>query len=247
MTRSSGPTPAERVRTVLARGGTAQVAADGVPNAPCRVRGLIPDGAITLTAGSGSSLATLRPGATAVLELLDRSPGVCESVRGLVWIRGRIRPVAAAAMGPLLDDIAATNPDPGLLDVGHGDLLVLLTIESVVFADAAGAEDVAVDAVRKASPDPFSTTESAWVTHLHRHHPELVERLRLRLPRRMRRGRLRLLGLDRYGLQVRVEGPEGGWDSRIPFFRTADDESALCRALMAVMSCPFTHGLRART
>ena len=102
-------------------------------------------------------------------------------------------------------DIAATNPDPGLLDVGCRDALVLLTVQSVVFADGTGAAVVDHADVRDAQPDPFCQVEVAWVHHLQAHHPDMVERLRLRLPRKARCGQVRLVGAR--PVRVAAENP----------------------------------------
>ncbi len=207
----------------------------------------MPSGAVALTACVTSGLGEVTPGATGVLELIDRAAVPAgESVRALVWARGRVRPVHRRDVRPLLDQIARRTPDPALLDVGNGDLSLLLDVDSIVFADATGADEVAFDAVRRASPDPFALNEAAWVRHLHEHHPDMIERLRLRLPRQIRRGSIHLLGLDRHGLQVRTEGPQGRWDCRIPFFTPVNDDASLCRALLSLMGCPFTSGIRPR-
>lgn len=244
---SPGPTLAERVRTVCARSTRAQVVADGRPPVVCRVHHLLPDGFLALTVGNGSQLpaSTVSP---VVVELLDHGASAAgESVRALVWISGQMQPAAASEVRPLLDAIARTNPDPALLDVGHDDLLLVLAVDSIVFADATGAAIVDHPTVLAARPDPFCQVERAWVHHLQHHHPDMVERLRLRLPRGTRRGRIHLVGLDRFGLQVRIEGPEGYRYHRIPFFTPVADDAALCRALRSLMAHPSTHGLRTRS
>lgn len=236
---SPGPTVAERVRTVCARATRAHVVADGRPPAVCRIHHLLPDGSLALTVGNGSQLAVGDTVTPVVLELLDHGPStIVESVRALVWIRGQVRPAAPSEVLPLLDAIARTNPDPALLEVGHDDLLVVLTVESIVFADSTGAALVDHSSVLAARPDPFCQVEWAWVHHLQKHHPDMVERLRLRLPRGTRRGRIYLVGLDRFGLQVRIEGPgpEGHWHHRIPFFTPVTDDVALCRELRSLMA-----------
>lgn len=244
--KSPGLTVAERVRNVCARATRAHVVADGQAPEICRVHHLLPDGSLALTVGNLSQ----RPASTVapvVLELLDHGPNtVVESVRALVWIRGQIRPAAPSEVLPLLDAIARTNPDPALLDVGHDDRLLVLAVDSVVFADATGAAIVDHPSILAARPDPFCRVERAWVHHLQRHHPDMIERLRLRLPRGTRRGRIHLVGLDRFGLQVRIEGPEGHWDHRIPFFTPVADDATLCRALRSLMAHPSTNGLRTR-
>lgn len=244
LSRTAEPTVAERVRTVCARPSSARVVGERVAAAPCPVAHLGDDGAFVLSVPDpavGDPIAE----APAVLELLDYPPGAPgESVRALVWVRGRLRP--ATEDRRLLDTVAAADPNPALLDVGHGHRLMLLRVESIVFADATGAETVDRAAVLGARPDPLCHAESAWVHHLAHHHPDLLQRLRLHLPRPMRRGRIRLLGLDRYGLQVRTVTAEGSWEIRVPFFSPVDDEAALCRALRLLMGCPFSNALRTR-
>lgn len=247
-TGAAVPTTAERVRTVCARGDTAHLVADGAPAVTSPVQHLLPCGHLALTLHDRSALSTMPADTPVVIELLDRVPGAPdESVRALVWIRGRLRPVAPSQVRAVLDAIAATNPHPALLDVGHRDRLLVCDVESAVFADATGADVVDRSELLAARPDPFCHLESAWVQHLQGRHPELVDRLRLHLPRGMRRGGLRLIGLDRYGLQVRVDGPAGSRDARVPFPRPVADGDGLAKALRSLMGCPFNRGLQKRS
>lgn len=247
VTGGAVPTTAERVRTVCARADTARLVADGAPPVDSPAHHLFACGHFALTVHNRSALSEMPAGTPVVIELLDHVPGpAVESVRALVWIRGRIRQVAPSQVRAVLDAIAATNPKPALLDVGHRDRLLLCDVDSAVFADATGADSVDRSALLEARPDPFWHLESAWVQHLQHRHPDLVERLRLRLPRGMRRGRLRILGIDRYGLQVRVDGPDGRWDVRVAFLQPATDGAALSRALRSLMGCPFNRGLQKR-
>lgn len=250
VTGAAVPTTAERVRTVCARAQTARLVADGAPPEASPVHHLFPCGHFALTVDNRSALlrSTVPAGAPVVIELLDHVPGPGdEAVRALVWIRGRMREVAPCRVRTVLDAIAAADPKPALLDVGHRDRLLICAVESAVFADATGADAVDRSALLESRPDPFCHQESAWVQHLQHRHPELVERLRLHLPRGIRRGRLRLLGLDRYGLQVRVDGPDGRWDVRVPFLSPAADGAALSRALQSLMGCPLNRGLQKRS
>lgn len=241
------PTAAERVRTICARSSAAQLAGDRAGAIECPLHHVMADGLLALSVGNRTALGVTAANAPVVLELLDEIPTPQDQgVRALVWIRGRVRPLSGGAVRPVIDAIAAENPHPALLDIGHRDTLLLMNVESVVFADASGAETVDPHAVLAARPDPFCGVEAAWVRHLHDHHAEMVERLRLHLPRGKRQGRIRLLGLDRYGLMVRTEGAQGTWDSRVPFRTSVDDDAALCRALRSLMACPFEGGLRPR-
>jgi hypothetical protein len=247
VTGAAVPTTAERVRTVCARAQTARLVADGAPTVASPVHHLFACGHIALTVHSRSAHAAMPAGTPVVIELLDHGPDPGdEAVRSLVWVRGRLRHIEPFRVCAVLDAIAAASPNPALLDVGHRDRLLLVSVQSTVFADATGADSVDRSALLEARPDPFCHLESAWVQHLHDRHPELVERLRSQLPRGMRRGRLRLVGLDRYGLQVRVDGPDGRFDVRVPFARPVADGAALARALRSLMGCPFNRGLQKR-
>ena len=77
-------------------------------------------------------------------------------------------------------------------------------------------------------------------------HRDVVDRLADRLPTALRRGRVRPLGLDRYGVQLRVEGDDGDHDVRLPFAKPVDDVTGLSQAIRVLMGCPFLNGLRAR-
>jgi hypothetical protein len=177
-----------------------------------------------------------------------------EPVRSLVWIRGRMHDVADSEVPALLDLIATENPNPALLQVNSGSspgdderfTMMRLEIESVVVADSTGAESVGVSTLLGARPDPFCAMESSWLQHMESAHRDIVDRLATRLPVALRRGRVRPLGLDRYGVQLRVEGDDGDHDVRLPFTRPVDDVTGLSQAIRVLMGCPFLNGLRAR-
>ena len=124
--------------------------------------------------------------------------------------------------------------------------LMRLEIDSVVVADSTGAESVGLSALLGARPDPFCAMESCWLQHMESAHREVVDRLASRLPISLRRGRVRPLGLDRYGVQLRIEGDDGDHDVRLPFAKPVDDISGLSQAIRVLMGCPFLNGLRAR-
>jgi hypothetical protein len=157
----------------------------------------------------------------------------------------------------VLDLIAAEHPHPALLQVqtpasqpvAEGDsqyLLARLEIESVVVTDATGAEAVDCAALLAARPDPFCAFESCWIRHLDTAHRDVVTRLASRLPARLRRGDIRPLGVDRYGMRLRVESAEGDRDVRLPFRTPVDDVVGLGKAIRVLLGCPFVNGLRAR-
>ncbi|MUL66282.1 DUF2470 domain-containing protein [Mycobacterium sp. CBMA 234] len=268
-TTIAAPTTAERVRSACTRAADATLAADGVTPTTTPVHHLLPDGSVALTVPGPSSSAGLLAatvtaagagGVAAMLELTDLAAlPLRERVRSLVWFRGRLRAVHAAYVPALLDLIAAENPHPALLQVNpraaENDLidptdppyvLLRLEIESVVVADATGAEAVDVGTLLDARPDPFCAMESHWVQHLESAHRDLVDRLASRLPMALRHGHVRPLGVDRYGVQLRIEREDGDHDVRLPFTQPVDDVTSLSRAIRALLGCPFLNGLRAR-
>lgn len=252
----SAPTTAERVRSACVHADAAILAADGAPSSPTPVHHLLADGSFALTVPRDSAIALAAAGADtggvpAMLELTDYAPlPLREPVRSLVWIRGRVHGVPPGALRDLLDLIAEDHPNPALLDVGSGHDLVLLGVDSIVVADAGGAEPVGVADLLAADADPFCELESAWLRHLDSDHPEVIARLAGKLPAALRRGRVRPLGLDRYGVRLRVEGKDGtgggDHDVRLPFAEPVHDVTGLGRAIRLLMGCPFVNGLRAR-
>ena len=247
-----GPTTAERIRSVCVRAGSALRALEGVEPVSTPVHHLMADGLFAITApinsvAAANVLSAGVSGAQAVLELTDYSPlPLREPVRSLVWIRGRLQRVPEPAVRDTLDLIASEDPNPVLLQVGSEFTLLRLEVESVVVADATGAESVGVGALLEADPDPFCVMETCWLRHIDNDHRDVVDRLAAKLPRPMRRGRIRPLGLDRYGVRLRIEGEGGDHDVRLPFLKPVDDVTGLSQAIRVLMGCPFVNGLRAR-
>ena len=254
----AAPTTAERIRSACARAGGAMLAVEGIEPTPTRVHHMLDDGSFAITVPYGGILAGMvhavaSAGVQAVLEMTDYAPlSLREPVRSLVWIRGRLYRVPALEVAAILDLIAAVDPNPALLLVNSDSgtdtryVLVRLEIDSVVVADSTGAESVGVGALLAARPDPFCAMESCWLKHIEAAHRDVVDRLASRLPMPLRRGRVRPLGLDRYGVQLRVEGDDGDHDVRLPFAKPVDDVTGLSQAIRILMGCPFLNGLRAR-
>lgn len=202
---------------------------------------------------AGMALAAGTAGVQAVLEMTDVAPlALREPVRALVWVRGPLHCVPVGEIAALLDVIAAEDPNPALLQVNSDFVadarhaLLRLEVQSVVVADSTCAESVAVSALLAARADPFCAVEPCWLQHLESAHREVVDRLAARLPMALRRGRVRPLSLDRYGVQLRVEGDDGDNDVRLPFAEPVDDITGLSQAIRILMGCPFLNGLRTR-
>jgi len=255
-TPALAPTTAERIRSACARGGGAMLAVEGIDPVATPVHHLLDDGSFAITVPvdgllAGMVAASGAAGVQAVLEMTDYAPlPLREPVRSLVWIRGRVHCVPDGDVSATLDLIATTDPNPALLQVNSGEgnrfALMRLEIDSVVVADATGAESVGLGTLLQAEPDPFCAMESCWLQHMESAHQDVVERLASRLPVAMRRGRVRPLGLDRYGVQLRVENSDGDHDVRLPFAKPVDDVTGLSQAIRVLMGCPFINGLRAR-
>jgi len=227
MTRTTlGPSTAERMRSASARATDAVLAVAGSDPAVTSLHHLRTDGTAVLATPMDCAAAALTwqagpGGVPAVLELTDYAPlALREPVRSLVWLRGTLTAVSGQDERDLADAVAAENPHPTLLDVGHDATLLRLRLESAVVADSNGAEAVTID--------------------------DLVEMLARRLSPTLRTGRVRPLGIDRYGVRLRIEDATGDRDVRLDFAEPADDAFALSRALRVLVGCPFVNGLRTR-
>ena len=248
----AAPTTAERIRSACVRAGGAMLAVEGLEPTCTPVHHLLDDGSFAITVPgdgilAGMVLAAGDEGVQAVLEMTDYAPlPLREPVRSLVWIRGGLHGVPDSEVAGLLDLVATEHPNPALLEVNSESMLMRLEIESVVVADSSGAEAISISALLSARPDPFCAMESCWLKHMESAHREVVDRLASRLPAPMRRGRVRPLGLDRYGVQLRVEADDGDHDVRLPFTKPVDDVTGLSQAIRILMGCPFLNGLRAR-
>lgn len=255
-----GPTTAERIRSAFARAHGALLAIEtgGAGAAPLvtPVHHLLRDGSFAVVVPTDIGGLERVWGSQAILELTDHAPlPLREPVRSLVWVRGRLLRVLPTAVPKLLDLIASENPVAALLQVQtptsarSADIrytLLRFDIASVVVTDATGAESVRVAELLAAQPDPFCGVETSLLQHLQHAHGDVVARLISRLPGPLRRGDVRPLGLDRYGVRFRVESSDGDRDVRLPFPKPVDDMSGLSQAIRVLMGCPFVNGVRAR-
>lgn len=253
------PGPAERARTIAARGGSpALLPVSGRPrgladrDAQARVtpdlHHVFATGSVSLVFEERHPLvaAATVAGAgelTVALELTDAAPvPLREPVRGLLWITGWLRTLTSEAARADAVAVAEERPDPRLLDVGHGSALLRLTPLSLVIADAEGSCAVAPDAFADAEPDPFCQVESGWLRHVESTHADVVGLLTRHLPAHLRGGHIRPLGLDRFGLRLRVEGVGGDHDIRLAFSRPVRTASELAVEFRKLLGCPFRTG-----
>jgi hypothetical protein len=166
-----------------------------------------------------------------MLELADRAPvDLREPVRGLLWITGWLwlpEPRAARRMALQVADV---HPHERLLELGHGATLVRLDPGSAVLADGDGSAALTPVDLAAARPDPFCRMEDHWLRHLEEVHPEVLVALARHLPPELalcRGAQVRPLGVDRYGVRLRVEAPDRDHDVRLAF----DSEVATPEAL----------------
>ncbi|MDD7966309.1 DUF2470 domain-containing protein [Actinomycetospora lemnae] len=184
-----------------------------------------------------------------MLELADVAPvTVRRPVRGLLWVSGRLRvlPLRVARRAALR--IAAELPDERLLDVGHGETLLRLEPAMVVLSDAEGTEALAPTAMAAAPPDPVAATGDPWLAHLAAAHAGTLSALVPRLPVHLRRPghRLAPLGVDRFGLRLRVESEGDDHDVRLPFAAPLSCPGQLGEAVRALIGgADEAPGLRA--
>lgn len=250
--RPPTPSPGERARTIAARGPATLLpplpAPLGCGHQPDRVAPLLHhvhgDGVVTVLLPDDhelpASIDELDGELTSMIEVVDISPvPLRESVRGLLWITGRLTAPGATEARQVALEVAERRPDPRLLDLGHGATMLRLTPVSMVIADADGTHPVSPELFAAATPDPFCHQEAGWLRHLEVSHTEVVHTLRRHLPEQLRGGHLRPLGLDRYGLRLRVEGIEGDHDIRLAFSRPIGTLDELSEELRRMVGCPF--------
>jgi len=243
--RPPAPTAAERAKTIASRDCPGNLMPTGggggervVPHlhhvhASGSVSLLLPDDHPLLVRASEAEVAVM-------FELADCAPvDLREPVRGLLWITGWLRPLSLAAARARAVAISETRADPRLLDLGHGMTLLRLTPASLVLADAEGTQSLRPYMFSAASPDPFVSYERNWLRHLESDHPDVVEQLARHIPEELRGGRIRPLGLDRFGLRLRVEAESGDHDVRLAFARPVDSPPQLAAELRRLLGCPF--------
>jgi hypothetical protein len=209
-----------------------------------------PDGtAIVLLADGhplvGAARRAPRTELTMVLELADPAPvRLREPVRGLLWITGWLRVLNPDAARAAAIDLVEQHPDPRALDVGHGASVLRLSPVSLVIADAEGTGSMLPAEFADADPDPFCLLEDEWLRHLDVAHRDVVGPLARHLPDGLRGGHIRPLGLDRFGLRLRVESAGADHDVRLAFSRPVSTPQEVATELRRLVGCPFLAGAR---
>jgi hypothetical protein len=177
---------------------------------------------------------------TAMLEIADQAPvPLREPVRGLLWLTGWVTALDGQEARDEILAVADVRPDHRLLDAGHGATVLRLTPASMVIADAEGTSSIRPEQFSSATPDPFCRNEDHWLRHLELAHRDVVGQLARHLPEELQAGQVRPLGLDRFGLRLRVEAECEDHDVRIAFSKPVSTPQELAAELRRLMGCPF--------
>lgn len=249
------PTPASRARTIATRGGQAAVlpcdsTATAVDRVEPHLHHVHEDGAVTVLLPDGHPLLRAtgrapRGELPAMVEVADRAAvALREPVRGLLWITGWLTVLDPAEARRAALVIAETRAEPRLLDIGHGFSAVRLTPAAMVLSDGDGSGSLRPTDFAAARPDPFCRYEDHWLRHLDLSHRDVVGMLTRLLPERLRGGHVRPLGVDRFGLRLRVEAAHDDHDVRLAFSRPVDTPAGLAVELRRMVGCPFLASAR---
>ena len=243
------PQPAERARTIAARGGRAVLLRSEPDQDTTSADRIEPhlhhvhaDGTVTVLLAEDHPmlLAALDNRLPAMVEVADRAPvALREPVRALLWVTGLLTGLRGEQAREQALLVADERADSRLLDVGHGFGVLRLTPASLVLADSEGTSSISPPEFATASPDPFCEYEDNWLRHLDSAHRDVVGMLTRLLPETLRGGNVRPLGLDRYGLRLRVEAAGGDHDVRLAFANPVDTPQGLAVELRRMVGCPF--------
>ena len=216
-------TPAEHVRSVLARAVSLSLTTDGQEYDLIGMHSVGHKGRITLHPGADSPLAAQaavapRGSLAALLEFTDIAPtALRDRVRARVTISGWLAPA-----GPENSDALRLDP------------------ARVTLRTAAGSQDVGLDEFALAQPDPLAVEEAAMLTHLFDAHEDMVADLVVLAGSRLPHGVVRTLPLavDRYGISLRCEYREGHCDLRLLFPATARDAAEAGEQVRQLLTAP---------
>lgn len=244
--RPPSPCPAERARTIATRGGRATLLRSGgaaTERSEPHLHHVHADGSVTVLLADDHPLVGAVDMA-AMVEVADRAPvALREPVRGLLWITGWLRTLTGDRAREAALAVAEAKPDSRLLDVGHGMTVLRLAPVSLVLADGDGTSSLRPGEFVGATPDPFCRYEDHWLRHLELAHRDVVGMLSRLLPEHLRGGHIRPLGLDRFGLRLRVEAPDADHDVRLAFSQPVSTPGELGTQLRRMVGCPFLNSV----
>ncbi|MFD0901414.1 DUF2470 domain-containing protein [Actinomadura sediminis] len=261
----SGPSPAERARTLAYGTADGVLVAPGVPYAPVPAHTTDLDGRpLLLLPVSSPIVAALagEPDLPATLRVCDVAPvPLPDRVRGRAWLHGWLTEVPPAELRAAALRLSRPHPRPELLDLaapvpprraaGDGEAdegsqwtILALEVAQVEIDDAWGSAALEPEEYAAAAPDPFVAVEAGMLTHLDAAHRAELRGL---LPESVLADiddgtgdAVRPLGIDRHGLWLRCRMPcaDGAvtCDLRLPFPEPVRDVHGLRRAYRALFA-----------
>jgi len=175
----------------------------------------------------------------AALEVTDLAPvPLADRVRGRVWLSGWVSEVPESEREAALRRVAEVRPLP---EPFAGAWRVLrMDIAELDLVDGWGAADVDVDAYQAARPDPLATEEPSLMRHLDTAHRRELTALCARVDALTGACDPRALGVDRYGLWVRVTLEGRAVNVRFAFPEPVADAYGLQVAYRALLHYPGT-------
>lgn len=248
----AAPTPAERVRTILATAGSLTLEADGFR---CDLVGLHTTGPAATPDPSAEPgwLLRLHPPADSALA----ARVVCAPTGDLpvrlhltdiapVGVRDRVR-ARVTLIGWLAPERAQPEADRLVLGFDPAEALAVTAGDGTDPAEEAGTPDVAVvdlEELATAHPDPLAAQESAMLLHMADSHRDAVDALTRLVDPAALHGVVGVhpLAMDRHGLTLRLEHPRTHRDIRLPFPNPLADAAeagpAIQTLLYAAHHCP---------
>ncbi|MGW1886054.1 DUF2470 domain-containing protein [Streptomyces sp. NPDC001970] len=232
--RGTGPTNAERIRSIMAGAGSLSLTTGACSYDLIAGHTVDDKGQLRLHAPAESRLAVEaacapRGALAALLEFTDIAPtAVRDRVRARVTLSGWLAP-------------SETQPVQGVLVLRLDAARATIERDGVV-------EHVGLDEVVPAEPDLLAVEEAALLTHLEDDHLDVVAQLsRLADPQVLQGAvQVRPFALDRYGFTLRCEYTRGHRDVRILFpdpLRTAAEIGGQVDRLLArACACPPRRG-----
>lgn len=236
------PSPAERARTIacgvasaaltLPDGSHVEVTAhatdpEGHPVLLARTDGPV---ARTLASWPDSDMPT-------ALEVTDLAPvPLADRVRGRLWMSGWVSQVPETERDAALRSVAEVRPLP---EPFTGAWRVLrLDLAEIDLIDGWGAADVDVDDYQAARPDPLALDEPGLMRHLDAAHRRELTGLCGQVDALTGAHTPRALGVDRYGLWVRVTLDDRAVNVRFAFPAPVADAYGLQFAYRALLHQP---------
>lgn len=221
---------------------------------------LFDDGTFAVAVPSDSAIAAMvvaagSAGMPALLELTDQAPlPLREPVRSLVWVRGNVVAASDREARGIVDVIASRIPDPALLDIRTdmrlrtepGSVLLCLTVGIRRRRRFHGSRIGGRLSPAERAPGSLLCARGGMALPYRPRPPRSGRAAGQAVATELATREVRLLGIDRYGIQLRVEGAESDHDVRLPFNEPVNDTAGLSQALRILAGCPFLNGLRAR-